>query len=86
MDVDFTGGWTTFLPTEPLTVNLDAGVQVLRLTFSGGSQDMQSFTLTPVEPPEPAQTPFGGVAPAIGAEAVPILATSFDEGWTGCCL
>ncbi len=82
-EVDFTGGWTTFTPTEEFTVVLDAGVQVLRLTFGGGSQDLQSFTLTPVEPPEPVQTPFGGVAPVIGAEAVTILANAFDEGGNG---
>ncbi len=83
VNVDFTGGWTTFLPTQSLTVDLDAGVQVVRLTFSGGSQDIQSFTLEPVDSPEPVQTPFGGEAPVIGTEAVTILANAFDEGGNG---
>jgi hypothetical protein len=40
-----TGGWTTFVPTSPTQVELQAGVQVLRVTFNGGAQDLKSITL-----------------------------------------
>ncbi|PZX13104.1 carbohydrate binding protein with CBM6 domain [Palleronia aestuarii] len=45
--VDPTGGWATFAPTDSVQVALEAGVQVMRVTFSGGSQDLASISLTP---------------------------------------
>ncbi|WP_110664702.1 carbohydrate-binding protein [Salinicola halophilus] len=45
--VGFSGGWSTFLPTEKQGVLLEAGEQVLRVTFNGGAQNLESFSLTP---------------------------------------
>ncbi|WP_052384029.1 carbohydrate-binding protein [Litchfieldella xinjiangensis] len=47
--VGYTGGWSTFTQTDTVQVELEAGVQVVRLTFNGGSQDLASFSLAPVE-------------------------------------
>ncbi|WP_110641838.1 carbohydrate-binding protein [Salinicola sp. CPA57] len=47
IDVDFTGGWNTFAPTDSQHVALEAGTQTLRLTFNGGSQNLESFNLAP---------------------------------------
>jgi hypothetical protein len=44
--VNQTGGWTNFQPTASTAVDLQAGLQVLRLTFNGGSENIQSVTLT----------------------------------------
>ena len=41
-----TGGWTTFLHARRKLSILDAGTQIVRITFTGGSQDIRSFTLT----------------------------------------
>ena len=46
-----TGGWTTFLNRSADGIALQAGVQVVRITFEGGSQDIRSFTLTQVSTP-----------------------------------
>ncbi|MCB5176049.1 carbohydrate-binding protein, partial [Microvirga lenta] len=43
--VGFTGGWSTFQQTGKVQVDLEAGVQTVRLAFSGGSMDLKSFTL-----------------------------------------
>ncbi|WP_380052068.1 carbohydrate-binding protein [Falsihalocynthiibacter sp. SS001] len=51
-----TGSWTTFETRDAGSIDLEAGEQVVRITFNGGSQDLRSFTLTqPVveEPPAP---------------------------------
>ena len=45
--VDPTGGWTTFAETDSATVQLEAGVQVMRVAFSGGSMDLAAINLTP---------------------------------------
>jgi len=49
VSVDYSGSWTTFASTDSVQVALEAGEQVLRLTFNGGSQDLASFSLAPVE-------------------------------------
>ena len=41
-----TGGWTTFLERGADGVALEAGEQVVRVTFAGGSQDFRSISLT----------------------------------------
>ncbi|WP_353981913.1 carbohydrate-binding protein [Salinicola endophyticus] len=45
--VGYSGGWSTFLPTQGHQVMLEAGEQTLRLTFHGGAMNLASFTLTP---------------------------------------
>ena len=42
-----TGSWTSYQETGTAQVELEAGVQTVRLTFDGGSQDVASFTLAP---------------------------------------
>ena len=42
-----TGNWSTFEHTDATQVDLEAGVQTMRVNFAGGSQDLASFTLTP---------------------------------------
>ncbi|WP_118136145.1 carbohydrate-binding protein [Oceanicella sp. SM1341] len=61
-----TGAYTTFLTRSAEGLALEAGEQVLRVTFSGGSQDFRSFTLTPVG--EPNQAPVAGVIAGQDAE------------------
>ncbi|MCB5177063.1 carbohydrate-binding protein, partial [Microvirga lenta] len=66
--VGFTGGWSTFQQTGKVQVDLEAGVQTVRLAFSGGSMDLKSFTLDKVDQapiPSPQTVSGGGsVAPA----------------------
>jgi hypothetical protein len=50
-----TGSWTMFQPTASTTVDLNAGVQVMRLTFNGGAFDLQSIGLAPLAPPSALQ-------------------------------
>src|SRR5690606_26855688 len=59
-----TGSYVDFASTQATQVALEAGVQVVRLTFGGGDdQDFKSFTLAPVgPPPEPASIEFGVAA------------------------
>lgn len=76
-----TGGWSNFQPTEATQVALEAGEQVLRLTFSGGSQDLASFTLE-----ADGQQAFnaGGTPWLVGAEnGLALDAVQFDEGEQG---
>ncbi|CAM0554349.1 hypothetical protein EHLJMEHL_04445 [Vreelandella titanicae] len=49
VSVNYSGSWTTFVPTDSVQVELEAGEQVLRLTFNGGSQDLASFNLSPID-------------------------------------
>ncbi|WP_140424838.1 carbohydrate-binding protein, partial [Escherichia coli] len=46
VDVPNTGSWTDFVSTGQLTLDLEAGEQVLRVTFNGGSMDLKSLTLS----------------------------------------
>ncbi|MBC9205572.1 carbohydrate-binding protein [Roseomonas aerophila] len=48
--VGFSGGWTTFQQTGATQVDLEAGVQTVRLAFSGGSMDLKSFSLSAPQP------------------------------------
>lgn len=74
-----TANWSTFLNRTAEGIELDAGEQVVRVTFSGGSQDFRSFSLTPVV----VQTPFGGTAPTFDNGSLTVDATNFDEGGQG---
>ncbi|BBI48180.1 hypothetical protein HORIV_06010 [Vreelandella olivaria] len=40
------GAWGTYVDGPSLTLDLEEGVQVLRLTFNGGSQDLASFQIS----------------------------------------
>lgn len=40
------GAWGTFVDGPSVTLDLEAGIQVLRLTFNGGSQDLASFQIS----------------------------------------
>ncbi|WP_346797114.1 carbohydrate-binding protein [Halomonas sp. Bachu 37] len=71
--VDYSGSWTNFEQTESVQVDLQAGEQVVRLTFNGGSQDLASFTLSPVAP--------SNTAPVVGSGLVDLEATQ-DESFS----
>lgn len=43
------GGFTSFQNRDGGELALEAGTQVVRVTFNGGSQDARSITLTRVE-------------------------------------
>lgn len=43
------GGWTTYQTRDGGNVDLEAGTQIVRVTFNGGSQDFRSLSLTQVE-------------------------------------
>lgn len=74
--VDYTGGWATFATTDSQSVTLDAGTQTLRLTFNGGAQNLESFSLEPA-----SQTPFNasGTPWAID-DGLTLNAGFYDEG------
>jgi len=62
-------------------LHLDAGPQVLRVTFESGEQQFRSFTLTKVVP---AQTPFPGPSPASFLDGMLRLdASDYDNGGQG---
>ncbi|MBC7799822.1 MAG: carbohydrate-binding protein, partial [Gemmatimonadaceae bacterium] len=61
-----TNNYTSFTPSAPVSVNLQAGEQVVRLTFGVGSFDIQSFTLD-----------RANFAPVV---AVPLTAQSGQQG------
>ncbi|MGM0560076.1 MAG: carbohydrate-binding protein [Pseudomonadota bacterium] len=74
-----TASWTSFVNRPVEGVDLEAGEQIVRVTFEGGSQDFRSFSLTPVEQ-EPGQSPYGGTAPSFTDGTLTVDATNFDEG------
>jgi hypothetical protein len=82
-----TGSFNTFLARSADGVALEAGTQVVRITFAGGDQDFRSFTLTaepPPPPPAPAQAPFPGpLAPVVGGTPLTIDASNYDNGGQG---
>ena len=65
-----------------LTLDLEEGVQVLRITFNGGSQDLASFQITRDPEVAPASAPSntalmslvdeGDIAPVSNEEEVPM--------------
>ncbi len=74
-----TGSYTNF-QERSATVDLDAGTQVVRVTFTN-AQDFRSFTLTSLEP---NQTPFPGPdAPTFTDGTLTVLAQNFDQGGQG---
>ena len=52
-----TGGWTNFQPRTAEGIELQAGTQIVRVTFNGGSQDFREFTLELEETVDPNQQP-----------------------------
>ena len=73
-----TGGWGDYQPTDPTQVALEAGEQVMRLTFNGGSQDLASFSLA-----RDGQQAFnaGSTPWLVDAEnGLALEAAQFDEG------
>lgn len=79
--VEPTGNWSNFQPTSPTQVVLEAGEQVLRLTFNGGAQDLASFSLS-----RDGQQAFnaGGIPWQVDADAgLSLDAALFDEGSQG---
>jgi hypothetical protein len=78
-----TGSYANFQPRSVDGLALEAGTQVVRVTFAGGDQDFRSFTLTADPPPAPAQTPFPGPAPVVGAAPLTIDASNYDNGGQG---
>ena len=72
VSVDYSGSWTTFAPTDSVQVELEAGEQVLRLSFNGGSQDLASFNLSPI---------VTNTAPVV-SEGLEDLAATEDEPFT----
>ncbi|WP_043361989.1 putative Ig domain-containing protein [Belnapia sp. F-4-1] len=76
-----TNSYTAFALTQAAQLDLEAGVQTVRLTFNGGPLDLQSFNFA-FAPPD-GQGPFSGTPAVIGAAAVVINATQFDVGGQG---
>ncbi|MEC8917996.1 MAG: carbohydrate-binding protein [Pseudomonadota bacterium] len=74
--VDYTGGWNTFEATDSQHVALEAGTQTLRLTFNGGSQNLESFSLAPA-----AQSAFNASStPWAVDDGLTLNAGLYDEG------
>ncbi|WP_251978440.1 carbohydrate-binding protein [Salinicola avicenniae] len=80
VDVGYTGGWSTFNETGSQNVELEAGVQTLRLTFNGGAQNLESFTLSPS-----SQTAFNetGTPWAVDGDGLTLDAALYDVGGAG---
>jgi len=74
-----TGGWSIFETRSASDIALEAGEQVVRVTFNGGSQDFRSVTLVQQEPDNP-QTPFAGAPASFTAGVLTVDATNFDNG------
>ncbi|QPL45858.1 carbohydrate-binding protein [Halomonas sp. A40-4] len=76
-----TGSWTSFTQTDTTQVALEAGEQVLRLTFNGGPMDLASFNLVPVAPAEDGQQAFtdSGDPWQVGSDFT-LDAANYDEG------
>ncbi|MDN3523649.1 carbohydrate-binding protein [Halomonas sabkhae] len=73
-----TGGWGNFQPTEAFQVALEAGEQVMRVVFNGGSMDLASFTMS-----RDGQQAFndGGVPWQVDADdGLSLDAVNYDEG------
>ncbi|WP_430468649.1 carbohydrate-binding protein [Vreelandella titanicae] len=83
VSVNYSGSWTTFVPTDSVQVELEAGEQVLRLTFNGGSQDLASFSLAPITTIG-SQIPFNdsGTPWEVG-DSFTLDAALFDVGGEG---
>ena len=75
-----TGSFNTFVAREADDIALDAGTQIVRVTFAGGSQDFRSFTLTA---PSNPQNPFVGTAPTFTNGLLTVDASNFDTGGQG---
>ncbi|GED21755.1 carbohydrate-binding protein [Halomonas halmophila] len=76
-----TGGWGNFQPTDNAQVALEAGEQVMRVTFNGGSMDLASFTMS-----RDGQQAFsaGGVPWQVDADdGLNLDAVNYDEGGQG---
>ncbi len=59
-----TGSYAAFQPRGADGLALQAGEQVVRVTFTGGAQDFRSFTLTPQETAPVNQAPTAGALAA----------------------
>ncbi|NHF74385.1 carbohydrate-binding protein [Paracoccus xiamenensis] len=80
VDVDPTGGWTTFQETGSAQVQLEAGLQVMRVTFSGGSQDLSAINLTPADAVPVAQFASAMAAPlARSASPAAMASAAWDD-------
>jgi len=74
--VDYTGSWNNFSATESQNVALEAGTQTLRLTFNGGSQNLESFSLEPA-----SQSAFNASGtPWAVDDGLTLNAGLYDEG------
>lgn len=77
-----TTSWTSFASRTATGIVLEEGVQVVRITFTGGNQDFRSFTLQPSGTTS-GQTPYSGTAPVLGTSALVVDASNFDNGGQG---
>ena len=75
-----TGGFNTFQPRTADDVVLETGVQVVRVTFAGGSQDFRSFSLTA---PSNPQAPYPGATTTFTNGVLTVDASNFDTGGQG---
>ena len=81
--VDPTGGWTDFQPTDTVQVTLEAGPQIMRVSFSGGSQDLASVSLT--QAPQAMAAAFapddlaGAFAEGSGSTSLVALAAAWSD-------
>ncbi|ANT62899.1 hypothetical protein AYJ57_20665 (plasmid) [Salipiger sp. CCB-MM3] len=81
-EVPNTGAFTTYADTDPVTVNLEAGEQVLRVNFDVAAQDLMSFSLMPVADAE--QSPYPGPdLPTLVDGSLTIFAGHYDDGGQG---
>ncbi|ETX29840.1 carbohydrate-binding protein [Roseivivax isoporae] len=76
-----TGTWSNFVARSADGIELEAGEQVVRVTFAGGSQDFRSFTLTQQAPVNQAPT-ASDIAPVVVTEGQAIaldVSDAFDD-------
>ncbi|MHB0777600.1 carbohydrate-binding protein, partial [Halomonas sp. WWR20] len=78
---EYSGSWDAYTDSDAIQVDLNAGEQVLRLTFNGGSQNLASFELA-LEPDNASgQLPFNtDHTPWQVGDTLTLDAVLFDEG------
>ncbi|SDE30434.1 Carbohydrate binding module (family 35) [Paracoccus isoporae] len=79
VDVDPTAGWLDFQQTDTVQVQLEAGLQVMRVAFSGGSQDLSAINLQPSDAMQMAAFAAPMSAPLARSASPAAMAAFWEE-------
>jgi hypothetical protein len=86
--VRVTGDYGAFAQSDAVTVDLEAGDQVMRVTFENGAANLRSLVFSgvdvaPTDPPQWAASPDGAPWLVDAATGLTVDALLFDEGGEG---